>query len=60
MPKTTETQKDARRKRLARKWSLRMLGLAVGVALGELCPLLPIEKQVFCHLAAKLLALFGG
>lgn len=51
--------KVAKRKR-RRKLTFRLLAIAGGVALGELCPLLPVEKQMFCHFAAKLAALLWG
>ena len=46
----------ARRKAILR-WALR---LGAALLIGAICPLLPAEKQVVCHFAAKCLAVFGG
>ncbi len=47
---------EARRRRLARIAAAAL----VGIALGEICPLLPPAAQAVCHIAAKVLAVFGG
>ena len=48
-------QLTAKQKRLLRAGAI--LG---GVALGYICPLLPVEKQFVCHFAARILALLTG
>ncbi len=59
---TTETQPTpdkvaARRKRRIIRI---VLSLAAGGVLGELCPLLPVQAQMLCHLAAKIVSLVAG
>lgn len=49
-----------RRKRLLRKWALRILAGCIGVALGQICERLPEEYQAPCHIAAKVSSFLGG
>ncbi len=42
------------------KRALRLGAVVLGIGLGYLCPLLPAEKQVICHIAAKILSLLTG
>ncbi len=44
----------------SQKRALRIAAVIAGIALGQLCPLLPVEKQFICHFAAKIVALFTG
>lgn len=61
MSRFLRTRMDAEAQLTRRKAVIRW-GLRIGAALliGAICPLLPAEKQVFCHFAAKVLAIFGG
>lgn len=45
-----------RRKRLIRAG----VSILAGIALGQLCPMLPPAQQAICHLAAKLVSLLVG
>ena len=49
-------QAARRRKRLIRS----VVVVAAGIALGQLCPLLPPAHQILCHLAAKIVSLVAG
>lgn len=46
------------RDRLKRKLIKAVLLAAAGIAMGELCPLLPPGGQIACHLASKIVSLF--
>ena len=53
----TDVERVAARRKLILRWALR---LGAALLIGAICPLLPAEKQVVCHFAAKCLAVFGG
>jgi hypothetical protein len=52
-----DAETQAARRKAALRWVLR---LGAALAVGAVCPLLPAEKQLLCHFAAKVLAIFGG
>lgn len=55
-PPTLPGKISRRKRRLIRI----AIALATGGVLGQLCPLLPHEAQLICHLAAKIVSLVAG
>lgn len=51
---------EERRKRLARKWALRLGAGLAGLILAKLCDVLPEEHQFLCHLSAKVFSFLAG
>jgi len=52
-------EREARLKARRRRWLIRSIVAATGLAAGYLCGLLPEDSRALCHLAAKIFSIFG-